>query len=221
MSNFLSVIPGFLKDLWEATFSLCLAGSFLMVWSGSRAFGPKASERFILIIVVDLILLLYSLILAAIAFNNQERAKIKTSLLLATGLLVVTGVISLTEQIWLPFVAAVVLVASRLRLLFLIPRKEKVKRRIVLYPLACLMLLFLLLWATAFLPIPAWGVKPLGNSNAIWSKFPQRALVLGILYYGLLGLFAIGGFFRSVTKAKNMKDTGGYMGDPDEHPITG
>jgi len=173
---------------------------------GSQTFGPRAPERFIWIIVIDLILLLYSIILAAIAFEHQERTKVRTSLLLAFSLLVVTGVISLKEQIWWPFVSAAALVVSRLRLLFHVSHDEEEQRQIVAYPIVCLMLLFVLSFATAFLPIPAWGVRPLGNSIAIWSKFPQRALALGAIHYGLLGVFAVTAFLGSIARARRKEE---------------
>jgi hypothetical protein len=191
-----------------------------MVWGGSHIFGPRAPEHFIWIIFIDLILLLYSVILAAIAFEYQEQNKLKISLLLAAILLVTTGAVSLKEQIWWPFVAAAVLVASRLRLLFHFPHDEEQKRQIIGYPLACLMLLFVLMWPTAFLPIPAWGVKPIGKSPAIWTKFPQRALALGAIYYGLLGLYAAAVCLGFIPKARDQKDIGIHTGNEKGTPPT-
>lgn len=199
-------MPRFIERLWDGIVSLCLAGAFVLVWSGSAVFGAGAAGRFVLIIVMEFVLLLVGISLAAIALEYQERGKVKTCLLMAGAFLVFAGAVSFEEGAWWPLAAAVMLVTSRLRLLFHVPADEEERREIVVGPAGRLGLLFVLLWATAFLPFPAWGVQPLGKDASIYSRHPQRALALGAIYYGLVGLFVIVTSIEAIRNTHNRKD---------------
>jgi len=221
MSNFLSGMSRPVETLWNAAINFCLAGAFLMVWSGSHIFGPKAPRQFVFIIVMELILLLCGITLAGIVIADKEQGKLRTSLLVAVGFLVSIGAMSLAGQTWWAFAAAVMLVASRLRILFHVSfEQEEEQRRLVACSLGRLLLLFVLFWAIALLPIPAWGVKSLGRDPAIFTKFPQRALVMGLVYFGLLGIFGVVTCFESIVRTREQREAEDRTRKTNEGPTT-
>jgi hypothetical protein len=187
---------------------LALAGYFVVGWAAPQLIGGKAAGTLVGIMVLEFIIIHASVALVTVPKLAAEkpgqhpwwlsgRAGVAT---LALFYSVAAGGISAAfGTVWL-FIGFWALIANKFIGDWLAPvaeRDERARLHMARWGLSAGLYLFLA-FGSIFIPVPRLGAASLSRGEGLWEQHPEQAVMMGALYFALLGFCELYGGFNRV-----------------------
>ena len=187
---------------------LALAGWFVLGWAAPQVIGRQAAGMLVGVMVLEFIIIHASIALVAapqmIAQKATEGVWWKSEKAVLAGLLLMysvgaAGISAAFKTAWL-FAGFWILMANKFIGDWLTPAtqmEERMQRHGARWSVSAG--LYLLLTAgSIFIPVPRLGAMSASTGDGLWEQHPEQAVMMGALYFALLGFCELyGGFNRA------------------------
>lgn len=190
---------------------LALAGWFVLGWAAPRVIGQQAAGTLVGVMVLEFIIIHASIALVAapraIAQAAGDGAWWKSERAVFAGLalmysLFAAGISAAFHTAWL-FLGFWMLIANKFIGDWLAPAaqaQDRLQRHVARWGTSAG--LYLLLAAgSIFIPAPRLGAMSASTGEGLWEQHPEQAVMMGALYFALLGLCELYGGFNRATAA--------------------
>ena len=187
---------------------LALAGWFVLGWAAPRLIGQQAAGMLVGVMVLEFIIIHASIALVAapqvIAQKAAEGVWWQSEKAVLAGLLLMysvaaAGISAGFHTAWL-FVGFWILMANKFIGDWLTPpaqAEERLQRHGARWGLSAGLYL-LLAMGSIFIPVPRLAAISGSNGDGLWEQHPEQAVMMGALYFALLGFCELyGGFNRA------------------------
>ncbi|TAK83151.1 MAG: hypothetical protein EPO20_18935 [Betaproteobacteria bacterium] len=187
---------------------LALAGWFVLGWAAPQVIGRQAAGMLVGVMVLEFIIIHASIALVAapqaIAQKAAEGVWWKSEKAVFAGLLLMysvaaAGISAAFQTAWL-FAGFWILMANKFIGDWLTPSaqaEERMQRHTARWGVSAG--LYLLLTAgSIFIPVPRLAATSASTGDGLWEQHPEQAVMMGALYFALLGFCELyGGFNRA------------------------
>lgn len=191
---------------------LALAGYFLVGWAAPQLIGSKAAGTLVGIMVLEFVVIHASVMLvAAPKFDKEHKAdahwwltgRALTGWLALAYSVSAAGVSAAFGTAWL-FIGFWLLIGNKFIGDWLAPaqdQEERFRQHMARWGLSAGLYL-LLAFGSIFIPVPRLGATSLSRGDGLWETHPEQAVMMGALYFALLGFCELyGGFNKIEVKA--------------------
>jgi hypothetical protein len=186
---------------------LALAGWFILGWAAPQVIGRQAAGMLVGVMVLEFIIIHASIALVAAPKSiaqkagggewwQSERAAFLGLLLLYS--LMAAGISAAFKTAWL-FLGFWLLVANKFIGDWLAPAaeaQERMRRHMARWGLSAGLYL-LLAFGSIFIPVPRLAAISGTRGGGLWEQHPEQAVMMGAMYFALLGFCELYGGFNS------------------------
>lgn len=187
---------------------LALAGYFIVGWAAPQLIGYKAAASLVGIMVLEFIIIHASVAMVMVPRLLAERPGQHhpwlTGRRAVVGLAVIYSIFAASisaafKSAWL-FIGFWILVGNKFIGDWLAPEtqaEERHRQHMARWAMsACLYLV--LTFGSIFVPVPRLGAMSASRGAGIWEQYPEQAVMMGALYFALLGFCELYGAFSKV-----------------------
>ena len=190
---------------------LALAGYFVVGWAAPHLIGHKAAGTLVGIMVLEFVIIHASVALVMVPKLIAERpghhhpwltgwrAVAGLALLYA---IFAAGISAAFKSAWL-FIGFWLLIGNKFIADWLAPaqdKEERFRQHMARWGVSAGLYLFLA-FGSIFIPVPRLGAMSLSSGDGLWETHPEQAVMMGALYFALLGFCELYGGFRKVPAA--------------------
>jgi hypothetical protein len=195
---------------------LALAGYFLVGWAAPQLIGAKAAGTLVGIMVLEFTIIHASVALVMVPKLLAEkpgnhhpwltgwRAVAGLALLYS---IFAAGVSAAFGTAWL-FIGFWILIGNKFIGDWLAPasgKEERARQHMARWATSACIYFFLAV-CSIFIPVPRLGATSLSRGDGIWEQHPEQAVMMGALYFALLGFCELyGGFNKAEVKAEETR----------------
>lgn len=191
---------------------LALAGWFVLGWAAPQVIGKQAAGMLVGVMVLEFIIIHGSIALVAApreiakragdgAWWKSERAALAGLALMYS--LFAAGISAAFHTAWL-FIGFWMLIGNKFIGDWLTPpaqAEERLRRHMARWGLSAGLYLFLTA-GSIFIPVPRLAAISGSSGDGLWEQHPEQAVMMGALYFALLGFCELyGGFNKAPAKA--------------------
>lgn len=191
---------------------LALAGWFVLGWAAPQVIGEQAAGMLVGVMVLEFIIIHASIGLIAFPREIAKKAADGTwwkseravfAGLLAMYSVVAAGISAAFHTAWL-FIGFWLLIANKFIDDWLTPAaqvEERMQRHMARWGIS-VGLYFLLTAGSIFIPVPRLAAISGSRGDGLWEQHPEQAVMMGALYFALLGFCELyGGFNKAPAEA--------------------
>ena len=187
---------------------LALAGWFILGWAAPRVIGEQAAGMLVGVMVLEFIIIHGSIALVAapreIAKKAGDGAWWKSERAVFAGLLLLyslfaAGISAAFHTAWL-FIGFWLLIANKFIGDWLTPAaqaEERMQRHVARWGVSAAFYL-LLAMGSIFIPVPRLAAMSGSTGDGLWEQHPEQAVMMGALYFALLGFCELYGGFNKL-----------------------
>lgn len=196
---------------------LALAGWFILGWAAPQVIGGEAAGMLVGVMVLEFIIIHASIALVAAPAEIAQKAGAgewwKSERAVFAGLLLLysvaaAGIGAAFKSVWL-FVGFWLLIANKFIGDWLAPApaaEERKRRHMARWALSAGLYLLLAL-GSVLIPVPRLAAVSGSSGDGLWEQHPEQAVMMGALYFALLGFCELYGGFNKAPAA-NAKGSG-------------
>ncbi len=187
---------------------LALAGWFVLGWAAPRVIGQQAAGMLVGVMVLEFIIIHASIALVAapqvIAQKAADGVWWKSEKAVFAGLLAMysvaaAGISAAFHTAWL-FLGFWILMANKFIGDWLTPpaqAEDRLQRHGARWGISAGLYLFLTA-GSIFIPVPRLAATSASTGDGLWEQHPEQAVMMGALYFALLGFCELYGGFNKV-----------------------
>jgi hypothetical protein len=204
------------RQAMAAAPDLGLAGWFVLGWAAPQVIGHKAAGLLVGVMVLEFVIIHASIMLVALPMSitrkegdpwwKSERGAMAGLVLMYS--VFAAGMSAGFKSAWL-FIGFWMLVGNKFIGDWLAPaaEAEERKRRHMARWGVSAGLYLLLAMGSIFIPVPRLGAISGSSGDGLWERNPEQAVMLGALYFALLGFCELYGGFNKVSEATAAAET--------------
>lgn len=192
---------------------LALAGWFVLGWAAPQVIGRQAAGMLVGVMVLEFIIIHASIALVAapqaIAQKAADGVWWKSEKAVFAGLLLMysvaaAGISAAFQTAWL-FAGFWILMANKFIGDWLTPSaqaEDRMQRHMARWGISAGLYLFLTA-GSIFIPVPRLAATSASTGDGLWEQHPEQAVMMGALYFALLGFCELyGGFNKAPAETR-------------------